>query len=121
MSNLLAANLGTLEGLGPLGQIGADLPTALSSFSRIISVTIGILTISAGTWFIIQMFMGAFQWLSSGGDKQGAENARKRLTNAVIGLFIVVASYALISLVGLVFGFDILSPAKVFNTVISTP
>ena len=111
---LAGVNLGTLKGIGPLGQVGS-LDEALLKFTNVISVTIGVITISAGIWFIIQMFIGAFQWLSSGGDKQTAENARKRLTNAVVGLFVVVASYALISLVGLIFGIKILDVVDVFN------
>lgn len=113
--NLLAeTNLGTFEGIGPLGT-GLKAPTsdpalAFSRLTSIISTALGILTISAGIWFIFQIMAGSFQWLSSGGEKQGVENARKRITNAIIGLFIVVASYALISLVGLVFGINILSP-----------
>ncbi len=115
MTRLLAGvNLGTLQGIGPLGTVGS-LSEALGKFTNVISTAIGIITIFAGIWFILQIFIGAFQWLSSGGDKQGAENARKRLTNAVVGLFVVVASYALISLVGLVFGFKILDVAGVFN------
>lgn len=110
---LIAAgtNLGTLEGLGPLGKFSNTME-AFTKFTNVFSTAIGILTVSAGIWFIGQVFIGSFQWLSSGGEKQGVENARKRITNAIIGLFIVVASYALISLVGLVFGLDILSPIK---------
>lgn len=117
MKLLADQNLGTLQGQGPLGEVGSDLGLSLQRFSNVISTAVGIMTLSAGTWFIIQIFMGAFQWLSSGGDKQGVENARKRMTNATVGLFVVVAAYALISIVGRVFGLDILSPGQVFTQV----
>ena len=120
MYALLAQSKTTLphfEGIGPLGNPlnifgGTTDPTlALDQFERTLSVVIGILTISAGIWFIFQIFAGAYQWLASGGEKQGIENARKRITNAIIGLFVVVASYLLIGLVGKVFGIDILVPS----------
>lgn len=111
MKLLAQVNLGTLKGLGPLGEI-TDNTDAFVKFTNILSTAIGIMTVSAGIWFIFQIFIGAFQWLSSGGEKQGVENARKRLSNAIVGLFVVVASYALISLVGLVFGINILSPVS---------
>ncbi len=103
--------LGFLKGIGSLGEV-SDATTAFIKFTNVLSTALGILTVSAGVWFIFQILMGSFQWLSSGGDKQGVENARKRITNAIIGLFVVIASYALISLVGLVFGINILSPVN---------
>lgn len=112
MITLLAqTNLGTLKGLGSLGEIG-DRNDAFVKFTSTFSTGIGVLTISAGIWFIIQIFAGTFQWLASGGEKQALQNAQKRISNAIIGLFVVVFSYALISIVGLIFGIDILSPVN---------
>ncbi len=114
--NLLAqTDLGTLKGLGPLGNLGDKqvLSTvAFLQFTRVFSVGLGILTISAGIWFIIQISAGAFQWLSSGGEKQALQNAQKRIVNAIMGMFVVVFSYALISIIGLIFGINILSPVN---------
>ena len=109
MKLLAQTNLGTLKGLGPLGDI-KDLNDSFVKFTNVFSTGIGVLTISAGIWFIIQIFAGTFQWLASGGEKQALQNAQKRLTNAVVGLFVVVFSYALIGIVGLIFGINILSP-----------
>lgn len=108
---LLAVNppLGTLEGLGPLGKI-KDTVDAFTKFSGVLSIGIGILTISAGIWFIVQIFAGSFQWLTSGGEKQALQNAQKRITNACVGLFVVIFAYALISIIGQVLGFNPLNP-----------
>ncbi len=106
--------IGTFEGLGPLGTFkkGEEFLDSFAKFTNVFSTGIGVLTISAGIWFIIQIFAGSFQWLASGGEKQALQNAQKRLTNAVVGLFVVVFSYALIAIVGLIFGINILSPLK---------
>lgn len=98
------------EGLGPLGNEGQTFSwgSFATKFEGVLSVIIGVLTISAGIWFIFQIFAGAYQWLASGGEKQGVENARKRITNAVIGLFMVVVAYGFIAIIGNVFGIDIL-------------
>lgn len=111
MRLLAQAKLGTLEGLGSLGQV-PDATTAFLKFTNVFSTAFGVLTISGGIWFIIQILGGAFQWLASGGEKQAVQNAQKRISNAILGLFVVIFSYALISIVGLIFGFDILSPVK---------
>lgn len=106
MSHLLAqTNLGTFNGLGPLGN-PPDSP--LKTFEDTISLIIGVLTIFAGLWFIFQMFAGASQWLASGGEKQALQNAQKRITHALVGLVLVLISYTLIALVGYIFGFRIL-------------
>ncbi len=104
--------LGTLKGLGPLGDflLGREAPITL--FNKVISNIIAILTISAGLWFILQFILGAWSWLSAGSDKASLENAQKKLTNSVIGLAIVVAAIFLIDLIGRLLGLDILRPGK---------
>lgn len=106
-----------IEGLGPLGGEGGvfntlDPKVTLLKFENTISVTVGVLTISAGIWFIFQIFAGAYQWLASGGEKQSLQNAQKRLSNGVVGLFIVIVSYTLIAIIGKIIGLDILTPAQ---------
>ncbi len=113
-----------LEGIGPLGNLenafgGTDPNPSLAMFETTLSVAIGILTVSAGIWFIIQIFASAFQWLVSGGEKQALQNAQKRLTNAIIGLFVVVFSYILVGVISQIFGINILAPAStVVNCII---
>jgi len=109
MKLLAQTKLGTLEGLGPLGKI-ADETEAFAKFTNVISTGLGVLTVSAAIWFIIQIGAGSFQWLSSGGEKQALQNAQKRIINAIVGLFVVVFSYALIGIVGMIFGLNILAP-----------
>jgi hypothetical protein len=51
--------------------------------------------------------------ISSGGDKNALESARKRISSALIGLAVVVASIFVIELVGKLLGIDlILNPAE---------
>ncbi len=67
---------GDIGGLGPLGDIFPSLdPTseAVGRFDRLISITIGIMTVIAGIWFIFILFSGAFGILASGGDKSKLE------------------------------------------------
>jgi len=111
MKLLADAKLGTLQGLGSLGTV-TDATGAFLKFTSVFSTGIGVLTIAGGIWFIIQIFAGTFQWLVSGGEKQALQNAQKRIVNAILGLFVVIFAYALISIVGMIFGFDILSPVK---------
>ncbi|PJE67679.1 hypothetical protein COU95_01055 [Candidatus Shapirobacteria bacterium CG10_big_fil_rev_8_21_14_0_10_40_9] len=120
MKTLLAQTqvpLGTIggEGLGPFGnRIWGQGPlAAVNDFILILSNIIGVMTIVAGIWFIFQFIIGGFGWLTAGGDKTAVENAQKRITNALIGLVIVIAAIFLIDLIGNLLGFKVLNPREV--------
>lgn len=59
--------------------------------------------------FVFSMFIGAIKWLSSGGDKQGIEDARKTIGNALMGVVILLSIFALIKVIENFFGVNILS------------
>lgn len=112
MINLFSSIGGQISGFGPLGQSKAfaDPQVASNTFTRVISIIIGLLTMIAGLYFTFQFILGAFSWLSSGGDKAKLQEAQKKITNAVIGLTVVIISVFIIDLIGLLLGIDILSP-----------
>ena len=66
-----------------------------SLISSLISIFI-IISFIAAFFFLLQ---GAFQWITSGGDEGKVEAARNRITQAIVGLVIVVAVWALFGLV----------------------
>ena len=90
------------EGLGPFGNISGDTSGAsgLKGITTIVSSTIGIMTVAAGIWFLFQFVIGGFNWISSGGDKAKLQASRDKLTNALIGLIVVVAGWAILALAG---------------------
>jgi len=106
--------IGGDEGFGPWGNLGSkdDIKEAANVFANIISRIIGVMTIVAGIWFIFQFIIGAYGYMTAGGDQQKMANATKKITSALIGLVIIVAAYAIISLLGALLGFEILQPQK---------
>ena len=102
------------SGLGPwsnLGNIG-DISESAGIFTKIISNIIGVMTIIAGIWFIFQFIIGAYGFLSAGGDQKKVASAQQQITNALLGLVIVIAAYAIIYIVGEILGFRILHPEE---------
>ncbi len=107
----------------PIGEIGSNLPNDVTTselsdpqrINTLFSRVIGALTITAGLAFIIYFTIGGLTWITAGGDQQKVDAAKKYMTNGVTGLIIVVASYAIIGLVGSVLGFDILDPAQIIT------
>jgi len=69
------------------------------------------LIISAILVFVFLVMFG-FQWITSGGDKGKTEEARNRITAALVGLAIVAAAWAVIQLVSYFFGIDVFGGTK---------
>ena len=104
--------------LGPFGTIDYTLNAtgSLAAIAGTVSAIIGLMTIVATIWFMFQILIGGISWITSGGDKSKLQTARDRITNAFIGLIIVVAAWAIVALVGKFFGLDfILLPANLVN------
>jgi len=61
--------------------------------------------------------MGGISWISAGGDKAKLTHARDQLSNAFIGLVVVVAGWAVLALAGQFFGWTtILAPTSIIDT-----
>lgn len=102
------------EGFGPWANLG-DIAAAAGAFTGVISRTLGLLTIVAGLWFVFQLIWGSYDFLYAGAEKERVERAKKRITNAVVGIIITVAAYAIASLVGSMLGFKILDPGSIIQ------
>jgi hypothetical protein len=100
------------EGLGPFGKISESLSGSgaqgLQKVTDAVSAIIGVMTLGASIWFIFQFLIGGLKWITSSGDKGKLQEARDRITNAFIGLVVVVAGWAILALTGRFFDFDIL-------------
>jgi len=55
------------------------------------------------------LVIGGIKWIASGGDKAQTESARNQITAALVGLVIVFAAWAILALIKVFFGIDILT------------
>ena len=74
-------------GKGFATDIGAML-NGLISFVMVIAALL----------VFLYLIWGGIEWISSGGDKGKTESARNKITAAIIGLIVVAASYAVLTL-----------------------
>jgi hypothetical protein len=74
----------------------------------IVSALIRIVLIIAALVFFFILVIGGIRWIMSGGDKAGTEAARAQITNALVGLVIVFAAWAIIQMLEIFFGIDLL-------------
>jgi type IV secretory pathway VirB2 component (pilin) len=58
---------------------------------KIINVVFSLLGLAA----VIIIIVAGFQWMTSGGDKEKIDGAKKLMTSALVGLIIVVLAYAI--------------------------
>jgi len=56
---------------------------------------------------LIMLVWGAFDWITSGGDKDAVGKARGRIINALVGLAVLAVSFALARVAGQFLGFDL--------------
>jgi len=126
MSKLIsqAANFG--GGLTPPTDAYSEAGTktnqgTLQNLELFISNIIGVLTLLAGIFFIIYFILGAFKWVTAGGDSGKVGKARDEMVQGVLGLIIIVMAYGIIGIVGSILGLDILNPAAVLETLDPTP
>lgn len=56
---------------------------------------------------LIMLIWGAFEWITSGGDKEAVGKARGRIINALIGLAVLAVAFALARVAGQFLGFDL--------------
>ena len=81
--------------------VNTSLPTNIQAMSPAtglafyISVLWRSVVTLGGVAFIIFLIWGGIEWLTAGGDKTRVETAQKMISNAVIGLVVLVASYAI--------------------------
>ncbi|PWB38825.1 MAG: hypothetical protein C3F02_01915 [Parcubacteria group bacterium] len=65
----------------------------------IIALIINSLLALLGTAFIVLIILGGFKWMTSQGNREMIDEARKTITSATIGLVIVLASYMIVRFV----------------------
>jgi len=86
----LAFNGGLDKVGGDIGGGESDLPTIVGSLVDIFLGVIGIIL------FVLVIYSG-FLWMTAGGNSDKVETAKKTLINAVIGLLLTFAAYAISS------------------------
>ena len=76
------------------------------------------MTIIAIIWAIFTLITGAISIISSGGDKQALESAKKKITMGIVGLVVVIIALFIVEVVGYLLGLpDILNFQSLFNLV----
>lgn len=75
------------------GGAGYDIDSADPFY--LISTIINTVLSFLGVIFLILMVYGGYMWMTAAGDEQKVDKAKDLIKNAIIGLIIVIAAYAI--------------------------
>ncbi len=88
------AQVGTID-------VGSAIPGVYqtpSGFGTFISNILRLIFVVAGIWAFINIIMGGFQFMSAGGDSKAVSAAWSKIWQSLLGLVIVVSSFAIITI-----------------------
>ncbi len=91
---------GNLPTTGGGAVVQTDLGVLVASF-------IGAAILIGGIAAFGYMMLGAVQWITAGGDKGKVEKAREKIIQSIVGLALVVSTFAIFMVVQYFFGINI--------------
>ena len=74
-------------------------PSSSSSLPALIASIIEILLFIAGAIAVLFVVIGGYYWMTAKGNDEQAEKGRKTLTNAIIGIVVVIMAYVIINVI----------------------
>lgn len=87
-------------------------PTPFTDFASLVNVVIRNAFVLAGIIAFVLLVLGGFGIITAAGsgDTKKLEQGKQAITNALVGLFIVIGSYWIVQLISSVTGLNLLSP-----------
>jgi len=86
----------------PSGTSGTTVFQIFLSNGMTFAFGLGILVL------LVMLLIGAYEYITAGGDKEGLAKSSKRMTQAVIGLVLLFSIYLIAYIVGYLFGINVL-------------
>lgn len=83
-----------------------DEPANIACLTELFGNLIQALVMLAGLGLFIMLLIGGFKYLTSGGDAKKMESGRSTIMWAVIGLVVMISSYAIIRVIEMFTGVE---------------
>ena len=80
-------------------EAGATNLPNQAKFSEIMITIINILLAIAGLIAVIFLIVGGFRYITAGGNEESSEAAKKTITNAIIGIVIIILSFVIVRVI----------------------
>lgn len=95
LSKTVNAQEAALGASTSVGDVAAGLPFKIPSMAEIMTFAIRAFFVIAGLAALLYLILGAFSWVTSGGDKENVHKAQLKIQSAIIGLLILIATLAI--------------------------
>ena len=90
--------------------------TATTQTEKTLSMVIGLLTVFGVLYFTFQIIFAGYSYIASDGDKTKLEESRKKITQSILGLTVVVIAMGLSALFASLLGLkDIFNLEQMFT------
>ena len=86
-----------------------------TTIGQIVGFLVAFIIVIAFLAALLFIVIGAFQWITSGGDKQRVADARNHIIAAVIGLIIISLTFVIINVILQALGFGNLTNLKIIT------
>lgn len=98
------SNIDSVFGVIKLPSQLSGIPRGGAGISQLIRVGIDLLFLLGAVLSLFFVMWGAIDYISSGSKKEGAAEARKKITYALVGLVLLGLSFVIVRLVGSIVG-----------------
>ncbi len=95
------------------GATGGDPNTA---FGALIAQGLNIALVIGAVAVLLFLILGAIEWITAGGDSGKIQKAREKITQAVIGLVVLVSSWAILMFVQQLLGVRIFNEGSSYQS-----
>ncbi len=110
--NPIGGIFGTIQPPDALKKfIGGD-PTGAGGISKLLSNLVALIYVIAAIVLILMILWGAYDWMTSEGEKEKIEKARNKIINALIGILLFAVAFAVIQVIGQFTGFTFFAGQK---------
>lgn len=105
-------NFGTITPPQALQKFLGGDPSGAGAIGKLLTNIIGLFYVVAIIVLIFMLLWGAYDWLTSEGDKEKIQSAQRKLINAFIGILLFAVAFAVIQLIGTFTGFTFFAGQK---------
>lgn len=99
MLSFFAGTFGNITPPAPLTKYGGG--NFVTGFIPFLNVILKLLVVIAGLYFLFNLILAGYQFISAGGDSKAIQEAWGKIWQSIVGLLIVAASFLLAAIFGL--------------------
>lgn len=103
---------GTISPPPAIKALAGDDQTGAAGISQFFTNLVGLFSTVAAIALIFMLLWGAFEWMTSGGDKEKLAAAQRRILNAIIGIVLFAITFPILLVLGQFTGFDFFKGQK---------